>query len=157
MRLALACFIIERIRTMKYEEWKKLCGDVLFGRVDITSITDNELLSLTKSKPFGFFGPRPEMPPFDVFVMAGDEITRRRKERIKPKRQTDTFFTNLVDNMDFDTVKEWAATLQVQVTEPDTDNEYPDWEDGVRVEVAEAMGGVGEKLSNNNFNERIVK
>lgn len=59
------------------------------------------------------------------------------------KMDMDTFLTTLVDDMSFETVKGWAEILAVQITEPATDDEYPDWQDGVRVEVAEAMGKVG--------------
>jgi hypothetical protein len=42
--------------------------------------------------------------------------------------------------MDFETVLTWAKTLNVPASPPPTDDEYPDWEDEVRVAVAAGMG-----------------
>ncbi len=67
-----------------------------------------------------------------------DEVNLANEET---KMDMDTFFTNLVDDMEFDVVKSWAEILAVDLTEPDYYDET--FEDGVRVEVADAMGKVG--------------
>jgi len=45
----------------------------------------------------------------------------------------------LFENMDFDTLIIWANELDVEVNYPPLDDMWPDWENELRVEVAETM------------------
>ena len=45
----------------------------------------------------------------------------------------------LVEDMDFDVVVAWAHILEVEVNPPPLDDMYPDWDNELRVEVADAM------------------
>ncbi len=56
----------------------------------------------------------------------------------------DDLTNQLVEDMDFDVVVAWAHILEVEVNPPPLDDMYPDWDNELRVEVAEAMGKVGE-------------
>ena len=51
----------------------------------------------------------------------------------------------LIEDMDFDVVVEWAKILEVEVNPPPLGDMWPDWENELRVEVAEAMEKVGQK------------
>lgn len=55
----------------------------------------------------------------------------------------DVFIEAFIEGMDFDCVVSWCATLGVEVNYPATDDEYPDWEDELRVGLAEAMAKIG--------------
>ena len=51
----------------------------------------------------------------------------------------------LVTDMDFDVVVEWAKILEVEVNPPPLDDMWPDWQGELRQEVVEAMEKVGVK------------
>lgn len=59
--------------------------------------------------------------------------------------QIEDLIDQLVEDMDFDVVKLWAETLGVEVNPPPLDDMYPDWDNELRVEVAEAMMKIGKK------------
>ncbi len=52
--------------------------------------------------------------------------------------------TQLIDDMEFDVVVEWAKILEVEVNPPPLGDMWPDWQNELRVEVAEAMEKVGQ-------------
>ncbi len=47
------------------------------------------------------------------------------------------------DDLDFDALKPWAKKLDITYSAPSFDDDWPDWEDELRVKLAEAMKGVG--------------
>lgn len=50
-----------------------------------------------------------------------------------------------VDDMQFDTLKVWAELFGVTYEQPAVDDDWPDWEDELRVKIAEAMMKIGAK------------
>ena len=56
---------------------------------------------------------------------------------------------NLIDqftnDLDFEALKHWCAILSVDYEEPPCGDIWPDWEDELRSEIAEAMMKLGDK------------
>ena len=44
-----------------------------------------------------------------------------------------------VEDLDLDTVRAWAKLLNVQIGSPACDDDWLEWEDGLRVDLVEAM------------------
>lgn len=59
------------------EDFKKTHDDVLFGNVSISSLSDEDLLQLQKGG--GYY----QMPDYQVFKLAVDEIVIRRESRLR--------------------------------------------------------------------------
>jgi len=55
----------------------------------------------------------------------------------------DTLIEQFADDIQFDALKGWCYILNVDFKLPDTDDEYPDWEDNLRGKIADAMMKVG--------------
>jgi hypothetical protein len=47
------------------------------------------------------------------------------------------------DDIQFDALEEWCTIFDIDFEYPQLDEMYPDWEDELRVKLAEAMEGVG--------------
>ncbi len=59
----------------------------------------------------------------------------------------DTETTNFVEKLDFDTLVVWAKLLEVECdVDMWLDDDYPDKDDELRVNVAEAMMKIGDKI-----------
>ena len=59
----------------------------------------------------------------------------------------DDLINQFTEDLEFDALVEWAKILGVEINSTPTDDMWPDWENELRVEVAEAMGKVGVKES----------
>ena len=55
----------------------------------------------------------------------------------------DDIIDQLVEDIDFDALKDWCAVLSVDYEEPPLDDMYPDWENELRVEIGDAMRKLG--------------
>ena len=71
-------------------------------------------------------------------------LVREEMEKGKRVMTTETLITQLVEDLDFKTVRTWADILKVKYDMDSwLDDEYPDRMDEVRVQVADAMVKVG--------------
>ena len=56
---------------------------------------------------------------------------------------TDSLIDQFVEDLDSDALENWAAILNVPYSPPVADDDWPDWGDELRINIAEAMKGVG--------------
>jgi hypothetical protein len=57
-------------------------------------------------------------------------------------RMTD-LIAQFCDDIQFDALEGWCDILRLEYNPPLCDDDYPGWEDELRVQLANAMGGVG--------------
>ncbi len=61
--------------------------------------------------------------------------------------EIDDLIDQFTEDLELDVLVEWAKILEVEVNPPPLGDMWPDWQNELRVEVAEAMGKVGVKDS----------
>jgi len=53
-----------------------------------------------------------------------------------------SFSCRFVDGIEFSKLKHWCAVYGIKYKEPIADDDWPDWESGIREEIAEAMRSI---------------